>query len=147
MYARRQHRALPVLGATLAAMAVSAGPAFAGSDGSDETVPPQPPPQTVPVAPAPVTLSPLEADSGGSGGAGGESAPKHSSKKAPKVTTRPVETRLVAQQTSPQGGVQAGAGGMAEDGPDGILLGLATGALVLIAAGGGLVARGRRGDA
>jgi hypothetical protein len=101
-----------------------------------------------------VTPAPLEAESGGPG-AGGETAPKHRSKKVTTrpttrravQRTRPVATRPVARQTSPQGGVQAGAGGMAEDGPDGILLGLATGALVLIASGGSLVARGRRGDA
>jgi hypothetical protein len=44
----------------------------------------------------------------------------------------------------PQGGVATGAGGMAEQGPDAVLLGLASGALVLMLTGGGLVATARR---
>ena len=49
-----------------------------------------------------------------------------------------------AGSTVPQGGVATGAGGMAEQGPDGMLLGLASGALVLMATGGGLIASARR---
>src|SRR5215211_6087756 len=153
MYAPRKHRALPVLAATLAAVAVSAAPAFAGSDGDDESpVLPQPP-AAVPAQPAPVQPAPVETKSGGSGGSGGSVRSAHE-RSAPKTKTRPTATRRVrsrqvatrlATQTTPQGGVQAGAGGTAEHGPDGVLLGLAGGALVLMASGGGLVARGRRG--
>jgi hypothetical protein len=46
----------------------------------------------------------------------------------------------------PQGGVAAGAGGMAEQGPDAALLGLASGALLLMATGGGLIAVARRAE-
>src|SRR5215207_4054482 len=158
MYAPRKHRALPVLAATLAAVAVSAAPAFAGSDGDDESpVLPQPPAavpvQPAPAQPAPAQPAPVETESGGSGGSGGSVRSAHE-RSAPKTKTRPTATRRVrskqvatrlAAQTTPQGGVQAGAGGMAEHGPDGVLLGLAGGALVLMASGGGLVARGRRG--
>jgi len=160
MSAAHKYRALPVLAATLAAVAVSAAPAFAGSDGDDEIpVAPPPPAATAPVTPAPVTpapvqpapvtAAPLQGESGGSRGSGQEkrsSAPKTATRRTPsrQVNTRLVATQLTTQ-TTPQGGVQAGAGGMAEQGPDAVLLGLASGALVLIAAGGGLVARGRRG--
>ena len=51
-----------------------------------------------------------------------------------------------AGSTVPQGGVATGAGGMADQGPGGMLAGLASGALVLIATGGGLVAVARRGE-
>ena len=44
----------------------------------------------------------------------------------------------------PQGGVATGAGGMAEQGPGIVLLGLASGALVLMATGGRLIAVARR---
>jgi hypothetical protein len=49
-----------------------------------------------------------------------------------------------AGSSVPQGGVATGAGGMAEQGPDAVLLGLASGALVLMLTGGGLVATARR---
>ena len=166
MYAARKYRALPVLAGTMAAVVFSAAPAFAGSDGDDE-IPVAPPPpaatapvtpapvQPAPVQPAPVTAAPLQGESGGSGGSRGSvrsgqehgsSAPKTATRRTPsrQVNTRRVATQLTTQ-TTPQGGVQAGAGGMAEQGPDALLLGLASGALVLIAAGGGLGARGRRG--
>jgi hypothetical protein len=45
---------------------------------------------------------------------------------------------------APQGGVATGAGGMAPRGPDGVLLGLASGALVLMATGGGALTAARR---
>jgi len=44
----------------------------------------------------------------------------------------------------PQGGVATGAGGMAEQGSETVLLGLASGALILMLAGGRLVATARR---
>ena len=46
-------------------------------------------------------------------------------------------------QTVPRGGVQTGAGGTAEHGPDAALLGLATGSLILVAGAGGLALRRR----
>lgn len=49
-----------------------------------------------------------------------------------------------AGSSVPQGGVATGAGGMAEQGPDTVLLGLASGALVLMLTGGRLVATARR---
>ena len=51
-----------------------------------------------------------------------------------------------AGSSVPQGGVATGAGGMADQGPGGMPLALASGALVLIATGGGLVAAARRAD-
>jgi len=50
-----------------------------------------------------------------------------------------------SQSGVPQGGVATGAGGMAEQGPGIALLGLASGALVLMATGGRLIAVARRG--
>ena len=47
---------------------------------------------------------------------------------------------------APVGGVDTGAGGTAEQGPDAVLLGLASGALMLVATGGGLVAVSRQGS-
>jgi hypothetical protein len=47
---------------------------------------------------------------------------------------------------APVGGVDTGAGGMAEQAPDAVLLGLASGALMLVATGGGLVAVSRQGS-
>jgi hypothetical protein len=44
----------------------------------------------------------------------------------------------------PQGGVATGAGGTAIEGPDATLLALASGALVVMATGGGIVAVARR---
>jgi len=44
----------------------------------------------------------------------------------------------------PQGGIATGAGGTATQGSDAVLLGLASGALVLLATGGGLTAAARR---
>jgi hypothetical protein len=49
-----------------------------------------------------------------------------------------------SQAGAPQGGIAAGAGGMAEQGPGIALLGLASGALVLLASGGRLIAVARR---
>ena len=51
-----------------------------------------------------------------------------------------------AGSSVPQGGVATGAGGMADQGLGGMPLALASGALVLIATGGGLVAAGRRSE-
>ena len=48
-----------------------------------------------------------------------------------------------AGQTAPQGGIQTGAGGTAEQGPDWALAGLAAGSLMLVAGAGGLAVRRR----
>src|SRR5918992_1093304 len=53
-------------------------------------------------------------------------------------------TRTVAATTVPRGGVGAGAGGTAPTDTSALLLGLAGGALALIASGGGLIAVARR---
>jgi hypothetical protein len=153
MSAVRKHRALPVFTATFAVAAAFAAPAFAGSD-SEEVTPVVPPPSpVVPIHPAPEAPAPAPAqnvsgetsESGGSGGSGSSGGSKSSTKQSTTkaANTRTVSTQLAAQ-TAPQGGVQAGFGGMADQGPDAVLLGLAGGALVLIASGGGLVARARR---
>ena len=51
-----------------------------------------------------------------------------------------------AGSSVPQGGVATGAGGMADQGLGDMPLALASGAMVLIATGGGLVAAARRGE-
>jgi hypothetical protein len=48
-----------------------------------------------------------------------------------------------AGQTAPQGGIQTGAGGTAEQGPDWAFAGLATGSLMLVAGAGGLALKRR----
>jgi hypothetical protein len=48
-----------------------------------------------------------------------------------------------AGQTVPEGGIQTGAGGTAEQGPDWVLAGLAGGSLMLVAGAGGLALRRR----
>jgi hypothetical protein len=48
-----------------------------------------------------------------------------------------------AGQAAPQGGVQTGAGGMADQGPGWALAGLAAGSLALVAGAGGLTLRRR----
>jgi hypothetical protein len=101
-------RILPIVTASLAAVALAASPALAGEnddEGDDDES-------------APITNSGSSSTSGSSSGVSG----------------------------APVGGVDTGAGGMAEQGPDAVLLGLASGALVLVATGGGLVAAARRGS-
>jgi hypothetical protein len=61
-----------------------------------------------------------------------------------QVAPSPSTSGSGAGGSVPQGGVATGAGGMAEQGPDAVLLGLASGALVLMLTGGGLVATARR---
>jgi len=66
--------------------------------------------------------------------------------------TAPAPATSAGQSTSgsvsgaPEGGVATGAGGMAPQGPGIVLLGLASGALVLMATGGGLITVARRGE-
>jgi hypothetical protein len=137
---RTHHRFLLTLTAGIAALALTAGPALAGSDGcsggdcQDEDSPARVVPvQPVPVASQPVAPQPL----GDSNAAPDDSA------------TKPVHvsSRRVVQRTIPHGAVAAGAGGMAPHGPGGLLALIAGGGVVLLAAGGGLVASGRRAGA
>jgi hypothetical protein len=123
---RTQHRVLLTMTAGIAALALGAAPALAGSDGcSGDCSAENAPPAVVPVAPLPVTPQPLRA---------GQSRRVH---RARGVT--------IAQRTTvPRGAVAAGAGGTAPAGPDGVLALLGGGAVVLLATGGGLVAAGRR---
>ena len=145
---RTKHRVVPAVAAGLAALALGAAPALAGSDGcggadcQDEDSPAT----VVPVAPQPVTPALLPTRGGG------EEAGSPSSPQRPTVTrtrhvvrrTRGESTRTVAVRTVPRGAVAAGAGGTAPHGPDGVLAGIAGAGLVLLAAGGGLVLTGRR---
>jgi hypothetical protein len=141
-----QTRLVPTLAATLAAIAFSAAPAFAGSDGDSEGAPVPPPAQTVLGAVGPASSQSPQSTGGErrEQGVSGNRAP------VSRHVTRPTRSRTVrgvsTQSQSPQGGVQAGAGGMADQGSGGIgvLVGLAGGALVLLAGGGRLFAYGRR---
>jgi hypothetical protein len=135
---RTQHRLLSILATGLAALAVGAAPALAGSDGcsggdcQDENTPAS----VVPAVPTPVTPAPL-------------SSPPSTTPvtDTPSVKSRHVVsgTRTVAQRTVPRGAVAAGAGGTAPQGPGTALLAL-VGLGLLAAAGGVLVAARRSGS-
>jgi hypothetical protein len=146
---RTQHRFLSIFATGVATLALGAAPALAGSEGcggadcQDENSPAT----VVPVAPTPV--APLQSPLIRSG----DTAPERSSNAPHSHTASPVRhvvrgTRTrhfgVAQRTLPRGAVAARAGGTAQQGPESMLVGLAGAALVLLAAGGGLVASGRR---
>ena len=147
---RTQYRLLTILATGAVALTAGATPALAGSDGCDDEDGCQAPAQVVPAPPAPVTLQAPPAPEGG------DTRPERSSRapatakkprvkavtKKPRVKAVHVANRTVAQRTVPRGAVAAGAGGTVPDGPDGALFGLA-GGLVLLAAGGRLVAAGR----
>jgi hypothetical protein len=138
---RTQYRLLTILATGAVAFTAGATPALAGSDGCDDEDGCQAPAQVVPAPPAPVTLQAPQAPKGG------DTRPERSSRapataKKPRVKAVRVANRTVAQRTAPRGAVAAGAGGTAPHGPDGALFGLA-GGLVLLAAGGRLVAAGR----
>jgi hypothetical protein len=121
--------------AGIAALALGASPALAGSDGCSgdcdaENAPPVAGVAPIPVAPQPIADAP------------DQSAPSDTQERTRRVhRTHAVS---VVQRTVPRGAVAAGAGGTAPAGPNGTLALLASGALVLVAAGGGLVASGRR---
>jgi hypothetical protein len=131
-------------------------------DGDDEEVAPAPPapaapaPASAPAAPAPVETGPAPVQERGGTDVEGK---QESHKPSGSVTgeTRHLTTttpqRVVFQNTSnrtsgtdtgtfPQGGIQAGAGGMAEDGPASLLL-LSLAALALGLMSGGVVLRRR----
>ena len=143
----QQRRVLSILAAASAALAIGASPALAGSSGcaggdcQDE----DPPARVVPVVPTPVPLAAPQVP--------GDVAPEQAQSKAPSSHAKPKKKRQVVRVTGtrprhstvdvPRGAVAAGAGGMARQGPDG-LIGLAGAGLLLLAIGGTMVASGRR---
>ena len=128
---RTQHRFLLTATAGIAALVLGASPALAGSDGCsgdcDEENTPAPLLQVVQTPVAPDSL------------AGDHPAPRQAAPKPRRVSVRVTGT----PRSVPHGAVAAGAGGTAQQAPEG-LLALLAGGLVLTAAGGGLVAAGRR---
>jgi hypothetical protein len=135
MMHRQGHRALATLAAALATLALAASPALAGSDGCDEDgcAAENSPSPVVPVTPQPQTIAPAPQPASGPN----TSPLGHRAKDTRTVT--------VAQRgtTAPRGAVSAGAGGTA---PDDALSFLAGAGVVLLVAGGGIVAsaHGRR---
>ena len=114
------------------------------ASGEDCTPAPQAPAQPTPQSqPAPTSETQKEKSGGGSGSAG-KSAGSEITPVAPQVvqTTTPVSAG-VDTGTIPQGGIQAGAGGTADDGSmSGLLWG---GGLMLVLAASGLALRRRDG--
>jgi hypothetical protein len=126
-------------------------------DGDDEEVAPAPaPPAPAAPAPAPVETGPAPVrESSGTDVEGKQESHQRSGsvKGETRHSTTTTPQRVVFQNTSnqtpgtdtgtfPQGGIQAGAGGMAEDGPASLLL-LSLGALALGLMAGGVVLRRR----
>jgi hypothetical protein len=152
---RTQYRMLSILATGAAALTLGATPALAGSDGCDEDgcQDENAPAQVVPAPPTAAAPSPLQAPApsvevGSSQPEESSSSPSTSPRRRVKGIRRTVAyrtgtNRTVAQRTIPQGAVQAGAGGTAPQGPDGALFGVAGAGLVLLAAGGRLLAAGR----
>jgi hypothetical protein len=115
--------------------------ARAHASGEDCTPVPQ---QPAPPSPTSQPKEESHEESGSGSGSGGESAGSEISPVTPQVvqTTTPVSAG-VDTGTIPQGGIQAGAGGTADDGSTaGLLWG---GALILALAAGGLALRRRDG--
>ena len=112
-------------------LALGAAPALAGSDGcsGDDCIAENAPPPVVPSGPLPVADQPRPAAS---------PAPERARPRTHRARTR---TGELAQRTVPRGAVAAGAGGTAPDSTDGLIV---AGALVLTAAGAGLVVARRR---
>jgi hypothetical protein len=116
-------RTILLLGMTMLALAISAGPAFAGEDDDgdddDAPVPAQVTPAPVPVKPAPAQPAPAQPAPA--------AQPQHSPttrnavrhtqvQRTARVTqTRQTTTALGAGQTVPRGGIQTGAGGTAPE--------------------------------
>jgi hypothetical protein len=136
---RTHHRVLLTATAGVAALALGAAPAMAGSDGCsgdcrDENTPPSVVERSpVAVAPQPIAETAPQPTA--------ETAPHSAAPRARHVHTI---TSTVAQRTGPRGAGAAGAGRTPPAGHDGVLALLAGGALVLVATGSGLVATGRR---
>jgi hypothetical protein len=156
---RTHYRFLSIVAAGAAAFTIGASPALAGSDGcgdDDDCRAENAPAQIVPAPPTPVTpgasVTAPSVESGGTKPESASNSPRRSSKQVRgvnrtianrKVANRTVATRMVAQRTTPHGGVQAGAGGTARQGPDAALFGIAGAGLILLGTGGRLVAAGR----
>jgi hypothetical protein len=156
------NRLLALVATTLATVALAAAPALAteGDCEDDESdscpqvpaqVVPAPPAPPTPVAPAPAPEAApapapeLSAPAGAVAGQQGSKKKKDTVKGQQAQSTRTART-LGTTKTVPVGGVQAGAGGTAEQAPDDALLGLAGGGLLLlVASSGGIVALARRG--
>jgi hypothetical protein len=126
----------------------SADGAKLGAHASGEDCPVTPPPAATPapVTPAPVTPAPestkKKKSSGGSGVAG-KTEKRKSAGSLPVVQSTTTTVADTDTGTIPQGGIQAGGGGTANDGTALALL-LGSGALVLTLMAGGLALR-RRG--
>jgi hypothetical protein len=144
----RTHRLPTILAASCAALALGAAPALAGSDGcaggdcQDENAP-------APVlGTAPTPVAPLQAPTAPTASRDDDTGPERSAK-APRsrsvsLTRHQVRAARTHTRPVPRGAVAAGAGGTAPHGPEGLLAGIAGAGFVLLAAGGGLVASGRR---
>jgi hypothetical protein len=165
------HRWMFTLSAVLAALVLAAMPVMAlASDDCDDDDECDEPPAVI-VAPAPPVLAPSPVASPPVTPSGGAPAPapvqrvsRERIRSVPRVerrtrtrkVTRTRPTRHVSRvrlhraafvaHTVPQGGVQAGAGSTAPAGPDQLVFVLAGGSLLLLTAGGGLLARARRED-
>jgi hypothetical protein len=165
------HRWMFMLSAVLAALVLAAMPVMAlatddcGDDDCDDDEPPAavvtpappvpapPPTQELTTVPSPTASAPAPVKQIRgeriSSPASPKKATKHTRKTVHRQTTGRVvrvRTAAVSLQTIPQGGVQAGAGGTALTGPDELVFALAGGSLLLLTAGGGLLARARRED-
>jgi hypothetical protein len=157
-----------MLSALLAALVLAAMPVMAlatddcGDDDCDDDEPPAavvtpappvpapPPTQELTTVPSPTTGAPPVQRIRGERVTSAPTAPKKRTRKTKhtQINRRVVRVRTaaVSLQTVPRGGVQAGAGGTAPAGPDELVFGLAGGSLLLLTAGGGLLARARRED-
>lgn len=134
---RTARRIPPVFATAIAALALGAAPALAGSDGcSDDCEAENAPAQVVPAVPTPVGPAPATRNQ--------TTAPATQSP-IPAVRRSTVRVRPVAvvSRTTPQGAVGAGAGGMADQGPDAGLLGVAAAFSALLALAGARLATGR----
>jgi hypothetical protein len=134
---RSPHRVAATLAAAVAALALGATPALAGSDGCDQDgcQAENSPPSVVEVTPAPPTLIPGPE-------LAGDGAPETAATRHERARTRPI-ARGTHTVNVPAGAVAAGAGGIAPHGPAPILAGLGGAGAVLFVTGGGLVAATR----
>jgi hypothetical protein len=141
-----------ILATTAAALALGAGPALAGSDDcagascAEENAPAQ----VVPGVPVPVSPAPLPTTQTRTGAAAPEresNRPKAERQRQGQRHSRVAHRRQVVfgqQRTVPRGAVAAGAGGTADDGSNGALLGLAGLITLGLTGGAAKLALGRR---
>jgi hypothetical protein len=119
----------------------------AHASGEDCPVTPPPPVTPAPVTPAPATPAPeskkKDKKSSGDSGVAGKTETRKSAASLPVVQSTTTTVADTDTGTIPQGGIQAGGGGTANDGTALALL-LGSGALVLTLMAGGLALR-RRG--